>query len=376
MPQEIRFGVIGGGLMGREFASAAARWCHLLDLDFQPVIVAVADLNPKALDWFRKSIPSVKTAVADYRDLLNEKSVDAVYAAVPHNLHEQVYIDVLRAGKHLMAEKPFGIDQPACIKILAEAAKSARLLVRCSSEFPFFPGAQAIFRLHQQGFFGPIIEVRAGLLHSSDLDPNKPINWKRQVATNGRYGCMGDLGLHVLHLPLRMGFQPTDVRALLSNLVPQRPDPSTGRLVACDTFDNALLSCHSQQLPMTLETKRIAPGETDTWYLEIDGMSGSARFSTKNPKTLWTMPYQTGGKQAWQAEDLGYDSVFPAITGKVFEFGFPDAVQQMWAAFCEELATGQSRFPCATPEEAAFTHALFTAALASHDSNAVVEVAR
>jgi predicted homoserine dehydrogenase-like protein len=39
--KQIRFGIIGCGLMGREFASAAARWCHLLDLDVEPHIVAV-----------------------------------------------------------------------------------------------------------------------------------------------------------------------------------------------------------------------------------------------------------------------------------------------------------------------------------------------
>ena len=43
--KEIRFGIIGLGLMGREFASAAARWFHLLDTDVRPVITAVCDTN-------------------------------------------------------------------------------------------------------------------------------------------------------------------------------------------------------------------------------------------------------------------------------------------------------------------------------------------
>ena len=44
--KRIRFGIIGCGLMGREFASAAARWCHLLDMDVRPEIVAICDANP------------------------------------------------------------------------------------------------------------------------------------------------------------------------------------------------------------------------------------------------------------------------------------------------------------------------------------------
>ncbi|MGZ3667895.1 MAG: hypothetical protein ACXVDA_25800 [Ktedonobacterales bacterium] len=60
-PRTIAFGVIGCGLMGREFASAAARWCHLLDQDVQPRIVAVCDANPAAMMWFARSIPGVRT---------------------------------------------------------------------------------------------------------------------------------------------------------------------------------------------------------------------------------------------------------------------------------------------------------------------------
>jgi hypothetical protein len=63
-------------------------------------------------------------------------------------------------------------------------------------------------------------------------------------------------------------------------------------------------------------------------------------------------------------EDLGYTPLFGAITGGIFEFGFTDAIQQMWAAFVDELAGGDAKgFPCATPEEAAAHHAVLTAAL-------------
>ena len=61
---EIGFGVIGCGLMGREFASAAARWCHLRDLDFLPRIAAVCDTNPQATAWFEHNVPGVRATDA------------------------------------------------------------------------------------------------------------------------------------------------------------------------------------------------------------------------------------------------------------------------------------------------------------------------
>ena len=72
--------------------------------------------------------------------------------------------------------------------------------------------------------FGQILEVNSGFLHSSDLDFNKPINWKRMLKFNGEYGCMGDLGMHACHMPFRAGWIPKNVRAILSNVVKERPD--------------------------------------------------------------------------------------------------------------------------------------------------------
>ena len=88
------------------------------------------------------------------------------------------------------------------------------------------------------------------------------------------------------------------------------------------------------------------------------------------------MTYEPGGRQTWQVEDLGYQSLFPAITGGIFEFGFADAIQQMWAAFIDELAGGDAQgFTCATPSEAQDHHHIMTAALASGKSGQVQSVA-
>ncbi|OPH56390.1 oxidoreductase [Paenibacillus ferrarius] len=376
----IRFGVIGCGLMGKEFASAAARWCHLTHVDFEPKIVAVCDANAAATQWFQDNIASVEAAYTDYKELLANPSVDAIYCAVPHNLHAQIYIDIIEAGKHLLGEKPFGIDQAANRLISEAIIKHPNVIVRCSSEFPFYPGAQQIFQWVQENKFGTIIEVEAGFWHSSDLDPTKVINWKRRIATNGEYGCMGDLGMHVLHLPMRYGWKPKSVRALLSKIVPERPD-GKGNMVPCETWDNAILACdvelEAQQFPMILSTKRIAPGNANTWFIRITGTEFSAEFTTKNPKQVASLPYTPGGNQAWHVEDAPYKSAYGTITGGIFEFGFSDSILQMWAAFCDELAHGsdtQQPFYCATPEEAAGSHKVFTAALESNRTGQTIPI--
>lgn len=364
--------------MGREFASAAARWLHLQPIDVRPQIVAVCDTNPDVLAWYEQLDPRPQL-VTDYREVLGDESVEAVYVAVPHDLHEEIYVAALAAGKHVVGEKPFGIDRAANQAINAEIARNPELLVRCSSELPFYPGGQEVFRFIRDRRFGRVVEVRALFLHSSDLDPGKPINWKRQARFNGEYGVMGDLGIHALHLPLRAGWMPSNVRAILSDIVTERPD-GRGKMVPCDTWDNAVLLCEAEDegnpFPLRIETKRIAPGETNTWTIEIDGTRSSTAYSSKFPKTLHLMEYEPGRPQAWQTIDLGSTSAYPHITGAIFEFGFSDAILQMWAAYLDELVHGrdgmQQPFYCATPEEAEATHRIFTAALESQSAQSVV----
>lgn len=363
MTRVVNFGVIGCGLMGREFASTAARWLHLNGTAARPQIVAVCDLNADLTDWFSENVPSVRFVTDTYQALLAQDDVDAVYCAVPHNLHAALYPDILAAGKHLFGEKPFGIDAAANATIAASIDAHPELLVRCSSEMPYFPGAQRVIDFVRAGELGDIIEVEAAFLHSSDLNPDKPINWKRMVDVNGAYGCMGDLGMHVLHVPLRLGWRPARVSATLVNRFPTRPDDQ-GNTVPCETWDNATITGYMDDgWPLVLKTWRIGPGHSNTWSIRVLGTKGSAEFSTANPRQWRYMRY-TGSAQVWQVEDLGFQTLFPAITGGIFEFGFPDALQQMWAAYLDELAGGNARgFHCVTPGEAADHHAILTAAL-------------
>ncbi len=379
--REIRFGVIGLGLMGREFGSVAARWCHLLDDGPRPVIAGICSRSEESRRWFLDNFPSIEIATSDYHELLESDSIDAIYCAVPHHLHRQFYVDIIEAGKHLLGEKPFGIDLEANTAILAAANAHPEVLVRCASEFPFAPAVQRVGRMIEGGELGRIIEVEAGFLHSSDLNTEKPINWKRMIAFNGEYGCMGDLGMHVCHVPFRAGWRPKNVRAVLSNIVRERPDGKGGR-AACETWDNATLLCEaedpntSESFPMTLKTQRIAPGEKNTWYLSVLGTKRSVRFTTKNINSLALLDASLGD-QAWQTIDMGQETSFKSITGGIFEFGFSDAMLQMWAAFLYELENEKpkARFAgCATPDETALSHRLFTAALRSQVEGSTAEV--
>jgi predicted dehydrogenase len=380
----VRFGIIGGGMMGREFASAAARWLHLPEMTVRPEIVALCNrtLQTPRVDWFRQNVPTLRQVTSDHRELLHNPEVEAVYIAVPHHLHEEFYVEALEAGKHLMGEKPFGIDLQANATIEAAVRRHRECFVRCASQFIFFPAAQRIGRMLEVGAFGTIIAVNTGFLHSSDLDPNKPINWKRVVQFNGEYGVMGDLGPHACVIPFRAGWRPRNVRAVLSNLVRERPD-GKGNIVPCETWDNATLLCEAADpatgsvFPWHLRIDRIAPGEKNNWYIEIYGTRASVRYRLKDANALELLEYAPGGEQAWRRMDLGHEVAYRSITGEIFQFGVCDAILQMWAAFLHELDRGVVPAPfagCVTPQESMLWHRLFTAALTSQATGATAPV--
>jgi predicted dehydrogenase len=378
--KSIRFGIIGLGTMGKEFASAIARWCHLYTNGPTPEIKAICNKqNESDRQWFTSNFPSIDIVTSDYKELLNSDQIDAVYCAVPHHLHEQFYTDIVKAGKHLLAEKPMGIDLKANKKILEVIGQHPEVIVRCSSEFVYFPGAKKIIDWIRAKRYGTLMEVKCGFHHASDMDLNKPINWKRMVKFNGEYGCMGDLGFHIHFIPLRMGWFPKWVFADLQKHVNERFD-NNGNKVPCDTWDNALVTCkcidadNDKDFSMVYETKRMAPGETNSWFIEIYGTMGSVKFSTHEPKAFYELK-TTGKEQGWTRTDIGTDFFIPSITGGIFEVGFSDIFLQMMGAFMEEF-TDNPRHPfrTATPEETKQSHLIMTAALESFKSGCRVKL--
>ena len=190
---------------------------------------------------------------------------------------------------------------------------------------------------------------------------------------SGEGGALNDLGMHACHIPLRLGWKPSRVFAQLQKGYPQRPD-GKGGVANCDTWDNALLNTWikvgGHDVPMRLEMKRLMPGATNTWYIEILGTDGGVRYSTADTKALWL--FERGKEQFWKRTDLGFGTPFKTVTGGIFEPGFADVIQQMWAAYLMERAgLLNGRFGCATPDEAVATHEIFAAALRGDEAEAL-----
>ena len=119
----IRFGIIGGGLMGKEFAVAAARWAQLVDPPARPEIVALASGSEKSFGWFKSNFPSITQYTTDYRQLLANKDVDAVYIALPNDMHADYTVRAARARVNVLCEKPIATHSRDAERMIAAGAR-------------------------------------------------------------------------------------------------------------------------------------------------------------------------------------------------------------------------------------------------------------
>ena len=105
----------------------------------------------------------------------------------------------------------------------------------------------------------------------------------------------------------------------------------------------------------------------------IDAKGLYTAFSTSDPNAFYyTQDWDK--EQAWCRIDIGFKPMIKTITGGIFEFGFTDAILQMWATFIKEIQGETPYFGCFTPEETELSHKLLTAALKSHKEKRVVDL--
>lgn len=117
----VRYGIIGIGRIARKG--------HIPELQRIPEaeIAAIATRNPETRRELKETLAGIE-AYEDYRDLLADERVEAVVIATPNWLHKEQAIAAFEAGKHVLCEKPLGIDLEECDAVLAAHKRSGEVL--------------------------------------------------------------------------------------------------------------------------------------------------------------------------------------------------------------------------------------------------------
>ena len=118
-------------------------------------LVAICDPVREKADALAARM-GVGTVYYDFEQALAETAADAVYIATPHHLHVDMCLDTLAANKHLLCEKPLGIDGAECLRLLRAVRESDR--ITCCSNYRLFTNQfKTTYRMIQDGEIGDLV---------------------------------------------------------------------------------------------------------------------------------------------------------------------------------------------------------------------------
>lgn len=165
------------GPVGTGFIGTGNRGSYLLGAVLEQPgakVTAVCDIKPDRLDRAATTAGRDKPATyKDYRELLANKNVEAVYIATPCDLHVEMAIAALRAGKHVYCEKPVGIT-PESIRALVGEVRKARTVFQSGQQRRFEPRLKKTIARIRDGVAGKIIMVKAQRHSGGDLAHDGP----------------------------------------------------------------------------------------------------------------------------------------------------------------------------------------------------------
>ncbi len=286
MSAKLKIGIVGMGTIGTVHSDAYVG-------TGEAEIVGLCDLIPEKLQRHGARL-GVANLYKDYRKLL-AGDADAISVCVPNAVHKEVAIAALKAGKHVLLEKPMSLNARQSADINA-AARKAKGILQMGMVNRQKPDAQMLRQCVQKGMLGDIYHIRAVLIRRRGI-PGMG-GWFTTKSQSGG-GPMIDLGVHWFDLAMWLGdlWKPTAVSA--KTYAKFGPDMKNYKFVNMwagppnykGKFDVEDYSTgfvrFGNKATMSFEISWAANAEEES-YLELLGDKGGARLFGEKPLTIFT----------------------------------------------------------------------------------------
>jgi predicted dehydrogenase len=225
-------------------------------------------------------------AARDYHDLLTRDDIHIINVCTPNHLHRDVVIDALKAGKHIYCDKPLALNLEEAREIW-EVACHAQTIHQMTFNYRFIPAMLRAKQLADAGFLGRLYQFRVAYLHSSYIDPNRPITWRVQKEKSGG-GASFDLGSHVIDLIRYLLGEFSAVFATMETYVKERPiAPGSSERAVVEVDDVFWMQARLESGALgTVEASRVSTGACDEIRFEAHGDRGAIRFNSMDPNWL------------------------------------------------------------------------------------------
>jgi len=355
----MRIAMIGHGFMGAAHSQGWRVAPRFFDLPVEPEqALVVGRRADAAADAARRW--GWQESGDDWRAAIERDDIDAVDIVTPGDSHAEIAIAALRAGKHVLCEKPLANSVEEAERMAEAADEAAADGVHAMTGFTYrrLPATTFVRDLVRSGRLGRIYQVRASYLQDWLTDPAAPLAWRLQKDAAGS-GALGDIGAHAIDLAQYVtGMQLVSVSGTLETIISERPvlASSSGlggiggdevgevtvddRALFTGRFDTGLLG--------SFEATRFATGRKNALRLEVSGSEGAVAFDLEdlNAVELYDSTSPAGERGfrrilVTEPEHPYVSAWWPAGHGLGYEHGFVHQAKD----FVEDVAAGRQPTP-------------------------------
>jgi predicted dehydrogenase len=311
----------------------------------------------------------IENVVADWRDLIGRDDVDLVSIVTPPALHFEMAMAALEQGKAVLCEKPMAMNAEES-KRMAEAARSAGVLAIVDHELRFLKSRRTMQAMLRGGAIGRV--RHCSYVFRSDYRGvlDRPWDWWSDEKMGG--GTLGAIGSHAIDsFRWLLGTEVTEVCAMLSSHIGQRPDKATGDSRAVTSDDEAKLFFRFADSSLTKGTTGAAllsVVESGSYEnrLEVYGTTGA--LMVEETGELWHSP---AGSGAWRPVQVHQDPMAPGMRPASWSRGFAALSCAIVAALRDESTVVEG---AATFEDGHRVQLALDAARASNQSGCWIKI--
>lgn len=342
----LRAGIVGTGFIAPVHIEALRR----LGVQVTAVCGSTAAARATAEKW---AIPEV---FGDYNHeaMFASPNVDVVHITSPNKVHVEQTLAAIKAGKHVICEKPVGMNPQETARVVKAAAK-AKTVVAVNYNCRFFAAILQMRASVQRGDLGRIIHVH-GSFFQDWLLKETDYNWRVLASEGGKLRAVGDIGTHWIDaVSFILGARVESVFATLETFYKKRKrprgevktfakiDPKTmvGYTVDTEDFASVLLRCDNG-VHANAAISQVAAGRKCSLEIGIYGTGGSMRWSLEHPNEIYVgrrdepnMILQRG--TAGFLDDVAHFTDYPGGHPE----GFPDSHKMNFRAVYEHIASGR-----------------------------------
>ena len=322
MDGRARVAIVGAGFMGGVHSNAVRASGE--------VLVGVADSNLEQATALQIRAQAERVT-ASATALIEAPDIDTVHVCTPNATHFGLVQAALRAGKHVVCEKPLATTAAEAAQ-LEDLAREAGVVAAVPFVYRFYPMVREARERVRRGEAG-----RLSVLHGSYLQDwlawESDDNWRVDPAQGGRSRAFGDIGVHWVDLvEFASGQRLVRVNARLLTLYPQRQGPHG--LFDVHTEDAATVNFETDGGAIgSVVLSQVAAGRKNRFSFSIDGTEASFVFDHDRPEQLWV-----GGRAASQVLVRSPEDLSPAAAPyATVPAGHPQGYQDCFNAFVADF---------------------------------------